>query len=125
MISVESSESRPSRYAVASRAWTRRPRPRAGSYEEDGGGAGHEAGMNAARQRKVAVPLAWVTRGQPRLLGIIRVASSAPLTGVTARLPKLIVRVRFSSPALIVKAQARGESRAWALIVPGRLLISR
>ena len=57
--------------------------------------------------RAISVPLARVTRGQPRLLGIIRVASSAPLTGVTARLPKLIVRVRFSSPAPRTKAQAR------------------
>jgi hypothetical protein len=87
--------------------------------------SGYERRTSAQGRRAISVPLAWVTRGQPRLLGIIRVASSAPLTGVTARLPKLIVRVRFSSPALIVKAQARGESRAWALIVPGRLLISR
>ncbi len=42
MISAESSESRPSRCVVASRALTRRPRPRAGSYEEDGGGAGYD-----------------------------------------------------------------------------------
>ena len=34
-------ESRPSRYAVASRAWTRQSQSRAGSYEEDGRGAGH------------------------------------------------------------------------------------
>src|SRR5258708_32412161 len=41
MISAESSQSRPSRCAVASRVLTRQPRPRAGSYEEDGGGAGY------------------------------------------------------------------------------------
>jgi hypothetical protein len=49
---------------------------------------------NHAVSRMIIVPLARVTRGQPRLLGIIRVASSASLTGVTARLPKLIVRIQ-------------------------------
>src|SRR5450755_489885 len=39
MISAESAESRPSPLTrVASRALTRRPRPRTGSYEEDGRG---------------------------------------------------------------------------------------
>jgi hypothetical protein len=42
MISAESSESRPSRYAVASRALTRRPRSRGGSYKEDGEEQGTE-----------------------------------------------------------------------------------
>ena len=55
-------ESRPSRHAVASRAWTRRPRPRAGSYEEDGAGAGHEAPPNQYRsaydRRAISGPLA-------------------------------------------------------------------
>jgi hypothetical protein len=36
---AESAESRPRRYAVASRALTRRLRPRGSSYEEDGGGS--------------------------------------------------------------------------------------
>ena len=35
-VTAEPSESRPSRYEVALRAWTRWPRPRAGSYEKDG-----------------------------------------------------------------------------------------
>src|SRR5260370_5733525 len=39
------------------------------------------------------------------------------------QLPKLIVRVRFSSPALIVKAQARTGIPNLALIVPGLLLL--
>ena len=97
--------------AVASRAWTQRPRPRAGSYEEDEGGAGHEAPPNQYRsaydRRAISVPLARVTRGQPGPLGSARDARSAPLAAVTAALPKLIVRVRFSSPALMTKAQAR------------------
>ena len=57
--------------------------------------------------RAISVPLARVKRGQPGSLGTAGDAWSAPLAAVTARLPKLIVRVRFSSPALIVKAQAR------------------
>lgn len=40
MVLAESAVSRPSRFAVASRAWTRRPRPRDGSYEEAGGRPG-------------------------------------------------------------------------------------
>src|ERR1039458_9699086 len=55
----------------------------------------------------IAVPLACLTRGQPGPLGSARDARSAPLAAVTAALPKLIVRVRFSSPALMTKAQAR------------------
>lgn len=41
MILALSSASRPSRYAFASRVWTQRPRPRAGSYEENGTGPGN------------------------------------------------------------------------------------
>ena len=67
------------------------------------GGAGHGAAPNRARsahdRRAISVPLARVTRGQPRSLGTARYAWSAPLAAVTAALPKLIVRVRFSSPA--------------------------
>jgi hypothetical protein len=40
MILALAAVSRPYGYAVASRAWTRRPRPRTGSYEEHGGEAG-------------------------------------------------------------------------------------
>jgi hypothetical protein len=58
-------------------------------------------------RRAISVQLATVTRGQPRLLQSTWTGRSAAYTGVAALLPKLIVRVRFSSPALIVKAQAR------------------
>src|ERR1700676_4326114 len=37
IVLAESAESRPCRYAVTSRAWTRRPQPRDGRYEDDGG----------------------------------------------------------------------------------------
>ena len=86
---------------VASRAWTRRPRLRSGSYEKDRGGAGHapKRPRSAHDRRAISVPLAGVTRGQPRSLGTARDAWSAPLAAVTVTLPKLIVRVRFSSPA--------------------------
>src|SRR6266480_381810 len=50
-------------------------------------------------RRALSGPLARVTRGQPRSPGITRFARSAPLTAVAAALPKLIVRVRFPSPA--------------------------
>jgi len=55
----------------------------------------------------ISGPLTRATRGQPRSLGTARNARSAPLAAVTAALPKLIVRVRFSSPAPRVQAQLR------------------
>ena len=54
---------------------------------------------SAQNRRAISVPLTRVTRGQPGSLGTTRDAWSAPLAAVTAALPKLIVRVRFSSPA--------------------------
>jgi hypothetical protein len=50
-------------------------------------------------RRAISGPLTRVTRGQPRSLRTGEVARSGPLPGMMARLPKLIVRVRFSSPA--------------------------
>ena len=52
-------------------------------------------------RRAISVPLARVTRGQPRPLADTYTRRSAPLAAVIAALPKLIVRVRFSSPALL------------------------
>ena len=96
---------------ITSRSWTRRARPKAGSYEEDRGGAGREAAPTRRRsahdRRAISGPLTRATRGQPRSLGTARNARSAPLAAVTAALPKLIVRVRFSSPAPRVQAQLR------------------
>ena len=119
MISAESSESRPSRYAVASRALTPRPRPRAGSYEEDGGGAGYDVQAGrwvlAPVRRAINVQLARVTRGQPRPLQAARIGRSAARSGVAAPFPKLIVRVRFSSPAPPVPAQVRAGMRSLRL----------
>jgi hypothetical protein len=54
---------------------------------------------SAQNRRAISVPLTRVTRGQPGSLGTTRDAWSAPLAAITAALPKLIVRVRFSSPA--------------------------
>ncbi len=56
-------------------------------------------GLSADDRRAISVPLTRVTRGQPGSLRTARSARSAPLPAVTAALPKLIVRVRFSSPA--------------------------
>jgi hypothetical protein len=58
-------------------------------------------------RRAISVPLARVTRGQPRPLADTYTRRSAPLAAVIAALPKLIVRVRFSSPAPHVPAQLR------------------
>src|SRR6185437_15971853 len=58
-------------------------------------------------------PLARVTRGQPRILRTGQTARSAPLAAVAGLLPKLIVRVRFSSPALDVIHRSAKVARAW------------
>jgi hypothetical protein len=60
-------------------------------------------------RRAISVPLPRVTRGQPGSLGTARDAWSASLAAVIVTLPKLIVRVRFSSPAPWVPAQLRAE----------------
>ena len=48
-----------------------------------------------------------------------------PLKLLIGQIPKLIVRVRFPSPARSTKAQAREGFPAWALIAPERLMIFR
>jgi hypothetical protein len=50
--------------------------------------------------RAISVPLAGVKRGQPRVLADNRTARSAAMTAVIRQIPKLIVGVRFPSPAL-------------------------
>jgi hypothetical protein len=62
-------------------------------------------------RRAIGVPLARVTRGQPRPLADTYTRRSAPLAAVIAALPKLIVRVRFSSPAPLLKPQLSGMNR--------------
>ena len=52
--------------------------------------------------RAISVPLVRVMMGQPGSPGTARSTWSAPLAAVSSELPKLIVRVRFSSPALIM-----------------------
>ncbi len=75
---------------------------------------------SAHDRRAISVPLTRVTKGQPRSLGTARSAWSASLAAVSAALPKLIVRVRFSSPASRHEGLDQGtSSRAWALIIPG------
>ena len=74
---------------------------------KDGGEAGYDVRIWAG-QCKIAGPLARVTKDQSRLLVDTRNGGSAPLAAVIAPLPKLIVRVRFSSPALdVVRSQRR------------------
>jgi hypothetical protein len=61
--------------------------------------AGMRNPLESASPRMIAVPLARVMRGQPRLLLAYGTCRSGPSAAVTAPIPKLIVRVRFSSPA--------------------------
>jgi hypothetical protein len=78
---AESSESKPSRFAVASRVLARRPRPSDGSHKEDGGGPGgkHSDSRSdsnaAARRADQAHPGSYgtqrhgaATRGWPELI---------------------------------------------------------
>ena len=77
MILPVAAESRSCRKAVASRAWTRRPRPRAGSYEEDGEdqGTGTPNHIRSAHgPRAIIGPLTRGTMGQPRILGPVILA---------------------------------------------------
>ena len=78
MISAESAESRPSPLTRVEPGHGD-PRPRAGSYEEDGEEQGTEPARNARVRRRSAHdrraingPLAKVTRGQPGSLGTAR-----------------------------------------------------
>ena len=77
--------------------------------------------------RAISGPLTRVTRGQPRSLQTTRVGRSAPQPAVIALLPKLIVRVRFSSefrqvvwPAVVRRILAP----AWLVIFELGLLVS-
>jgi hypothetical protein len=65
-----------------------------------------------AGQDKITVPLtchkAPVNDGQPRSLADTWIPSSADLTAETGQIPKLIVRVRFPSPAPIRMPRSEG-----------------
>ena len=69
--------------------------------------------------------LATVTSGQSRVLAVPGPGWSAALTARIRRIPKLIVRVRFSSPAPRTKAQARAVILVLALIVSRHWMIFR
>jgi hypothetical protein len=101
MIWAVASEFRPSRREVASRAWTRRPRPRAGSYEEYGEEQCTERPEPASSgqdRRAISVQLARVTSGQSRTLPVTRHSWSAAVAAWISQIPKLIVRVRSRHP---------------------------
>jgi DUF1707 SHOCT-like domain len=61
--------------------------------------------------RPIAVQLAWVISGQPRLLRVSEVGCSAASSAVIRPIPKPIVRVRFSSPA--PPRRRKLASRCW------------
>jgi hypothetical protein len=62
------------------------------------------AGSGEAR-RAISVPLTPVTRGLSRSLADTPPRRSGPVAGRMAQIPKLIVRVRFPSPAPVLRAQ--------------------
>ena len=57
------------------------------------------AGLKSGRSRAISVQLTRVMRGHSRLLTVSEVGCSAALSAAICPIPKLIVRVRFSSPA--------------------------
>jgi hypothetical protein len=57
------------------------------------------AATSAQDSRAISVQLTRVTSGQSRLLAVTRPRWSAAPAAWIGRFPKLIVRVRFSSPA--------------------------
>jgi hypothetical protein len=59
----------------------------------------------------ISVPLASVNGGQPRSFVGTRMPSSAVWPAVTGQIPKLIVRVRFPSPAQIADIPAQAAYR--------------
>ena len=84
---------------------------KAGSYEEDGGGAGVGRPVPSGSEhdhRAISVQLTPVNQGQSRVLAVHGPGWSAALAARVGRIPKLIVRVRFSSPAPVRKP------RLWA-----------
>jgi hypothetical protein len=93
-----------------------------GGYWIPRAAAPHAQGTHQSEhdRRAISGPLARVTGGHPRSLRTARYAWSAQLAGVTTALPKLIVRVRFSSPAPRTKAQAGalGSSAAESGTIP-------
>jgi len=71
------------------------------AIEEDGGGAGHSDRCTSAQDRRaISGPLTSVKGGPSRSLTDSLSRRSGPVEARTAQIPKLIVRVRFSSPAL-------------------------
>jgi hypothetical protein len=75
-------------------------------------------------RRRFAVQLAAVTRSQRRPLQSTRTGRSAARSGVAALFPKLIVRVRFSSPAPPRKAchKRDHDSALRSRVAPGTSL---
>jgi hypothetical protein len=74
--------------------------------------------------RAINVQLARVTRGQPRLLQSTRTGRSAARSGVAALLPKLMVRVRFPSPAPRQNPSSGHPFQGSAAPIGGRRLLS-
>jgi len=68
--------------------------PRAGSHEDDTGGAETWRPRSAEDRRAISVQLARVTRGQSRLLPVLELGWSATSSAVICPIPKLTVRDR-------------------------------
>ena len=63
--------------------------------------------------RAINVPLAAVTRGLSRILRDSSPRGSGHMTARTAQIPKLIVRVRFPSPALQRNTRSAAHAGLW------------
>src|SRR5262249_19523635 len=76
-----------------------KPETSVGREERGAQATGADRCRSAQDRRAISGPLAGVTRGHLRSLGTGPAARSGPLAAVAGALPKLIMRVRFPSPA--------------------------
>jgi hypothetical protein len=96
-------------HTIASRALTRQPQPEGWQLSRRTG-EDPEAVISAGRtavRRAISVPLTLVTSGLSRSLADTSHRRSGRTTARMAQIPKLIVRVRFPSPAPRVKPQVK------------------
>jgi Insertion element 4 transposase N-terminal len=100
--------------------WMCRPRLRRLPFAHRGERPGAPTTAQSAHDRRaINGPLARATRGQSGSVRTATNAWSASAAPVTVALPKLIVRVRFSSPAPRIQAQVRERVSGLDLVIPG------
>ena len=64
---------------------------------------------NRQDHRAINVPLARAIPGQPRLPAVTRTPRSEPMTAVCGHPSKLVMRVRFPSPAPLTHRSSPGQ----------------